>query len=59
MTIQTTGRGTEEDITKTSHYQRRRGVQGGENPEQKNGAGKREIPGMVEGVYGGRRHMGK
>jgi len=35
MTLQITGKGTEEDTTKTSHHQRRRGIQGGENLKQK------------------------
>jgi len=40
MTLQTTGRGTEEDTTKTGHYQGEGRVRSGKNLEQKNGAGK-------------------
>jgi len=31
MTLQTTGRGTEEGASETSHYQRGREIRGGEN----------------------------
>jgi len=36
MTLQTTGRGAEEDTTKTGHYQRRGEIQGRKNLKQKN-----------------------
>ena len=41
MTLQTTGRGTEEDTTKTGHHRGGGRVQSRKNLEQKNGAGKR------------------
>jgi len=37
MTLQITGKGTEEATTKTGHHQRRRGIQDGENLKQKDG----------------------
>jgi len=41
MTLQTTGRGTEEDTTKTGYYRGGGRVRSRKNLEQKNGVGKR------------------
>jgi len=41
MTLQTTGRGTEEDTIETSHHRGGGRVRSGKNLEQKNSAGKR------------------
>jgi len=59
MTIQTTGRRAEEDTTKTSHYRGGGRVENGENLEQKNNMGKREVLGAMEEVYDGRGHVGE
>jgi len=57
MTIQTTGRGAEEDTTKTGYHRGRRRVQSGENLKQKSSMGKGEVLSTVERVYGGRRYV--
>jgi len=57
MTIQTTGRGAEENTTETSHYRGGGRVRSRENLEQKNSMGKREVLSTVERVYGRRRYV--
>ena len=59
MTLQTTGRGAEENTTKTSHYRRRGGIQSRENLKQKNGTRKRKVLSKMEGLYGRRRYLGE